>query len=190
MRIKASLLVAAVLSTVAAAPSLAASTPPPPSAPIKMLPPENVANPGTVCPPSTATQVLAWDGKTSIKCVPKIQVTPGGDLIVGGGASVAGGVQVGNTNAACIPAIAGSLRWTGAQLEVCNGNAWITALGGANCGNVPNASVCSSWFGNGVGSQSITLYQCVNGSLKEIAQFWFNMFMAPKELGYGWHFCN
>ena len=35
--------------------------------------------------------------------------------------SVAGGVQVGNDTEACTPAKEGTLRWTGAELEICDG---------------------------------------------------------------------
>ncbi len=43
---------------------------------------------------------------------------------VGGDLLVKGGVQLGNSDAPCTAAIAGMLRWTGKDLQVCTGKAW------------------------------------------------------------------
>jgi hypothetical protein len=47
--------------------------------------------------------------------------------------SVAGGVQIGN-DSICNTSKAGTLRWTGTFLEVCNGTAWANILKGATSG--------------------------------------------------------
>jgi hypothetical protein len=55
--------------------------------------------------------------------------------------SVAGGIQLGNDPAACGPSIAGTQRWNGSALQICNGTAW----------TAPVATSAGMFSANGLG---------------------------------------
>lgn len=56
------------------------------------------------------------------------------DLLVNGNTTVGGHVKVGQTGAACSPALAGAMRFnpSNASMEFCNGSAWGPVTGGSS----------------------------------------------------------
>ncbi len=70
---------------------------------------------------TTANTVAAGNHTHTAAEVGAIPTTGGA---VDGSLALAGTLTVGGTTATCNTALAGTIRWTGAQLEVCNGAAW------------------------------------------------------------------
>jgi len=64
--------------------------------------------------------------------------SPGSKLVV------AGGVQLGDDPSACTAAKAGTLRWSGSQLQHCAAGAWTAPLGPAGPKGDPGTATCST----------------------------------------------
>ena len=72
----------------------------------------------TLCDLQAKTDGTLTGFSITADVVSAAKVGVGGDLLV------KGGVQLGNSDAPCTAAIAGMLRWTGKDLQVCTGKAW------------------------------------------------------------------
>ena len=104
--------------------------------PLQMLPPTELGQGQAACP-AGSMQLMVYSGSQgagaggdAINCSPNIS-DQNGNLQVMGNLQVKGFIQSGFTATACIPALAGTLRFNTASKveEYCNGAAW-QSLGG------------------------------------------------------------
>ena len=79
----------------------------------------------------TAYRPVVFGGGTAVG---NLEVSA--DLAVGGAAVVAGSVQVGGDAGSCTATRAGTLRWTGSVMEVCDGVQWAASVGAGSGGAV------------------------------------------------------
>lgn len=96
--------------------------------------------------------VSAWTGPTGNPPVPNaeapVNVSLNAQSKLGGlgvGSLISrGAVQIGNTNAVCNVLLQGSVRWTGAAMEYCDGVVWMV-FGGGGGANVSFTQVSTGW---------------------------------------------
>ncbi len=139
---KASCLALAILATglcTVSFDAFAAASSNPSSAGIQMLPPEGCPNVKN----ATSGGILSWDSQSPISCIPGVTTNPNGNITVTpsqaptaaspqAAITAGGSVQVGN-DTICNATKAGAIRWTGTELDVCNGTVWVSAFGGVGC---------------------------------------------------------